>query len=331
MAINPTIKKEQPTKKPRFEAKSASEALQPQPPIDWIYKNLAGSGSVVLMHGEAGSKKTYCTYWMLACASVGMKFLQFETKKVKTLIIDEESGNTRLLRRLGEILRGALIDDPSNIDYISLEQLKLDNTSDVIDLMNFIQANGYQLILIDALSDVMDGDENSKEHVQPVFNNLRKIAEETGALIIMIHHSNKLGGYRGSSAIKGSVDLMLEVSSSNGSNIIKFKSQKERDIEQITFTAKAIWEDDKFYLQQLDFDDQVEMLSDAEQFVIEILEQSSELFINEIETKAKADNFTGESMRTAIKKLVKAGLIIRTNDGGRGKPAKYGLKDKNDG
>lgn len=318
-------------KKPRFEAKSASEALKPQPPIDWVYKNLAGSGSVVLMHGEAGSKKTYVTYYMLACASMGVPFLQFETKKVKTLIIDEESGNTRLLRRLGEILRGAMIEDPSNIDYISLEQLKLDNTSDVIDLINFISINEYEVILIDALSDVMDGDENSKEHVQPVFNNLRKIAEETGALIIMIHHSNKLGGYRGSSAIKGSVDLMLEITSNNGSDIIKFKSQKERDIEQITFTAKAIWEDDKFYLQPLNFDDQVNTLSDAEQYVIETLEQYGELFINEIEAKGKASDFTGASMRTAIKKLVKDGLIIRTNDGGRGKPAKYGITPKKDG
>jgi len=177
----------------------------------------------------------------------------------------------------------------------------------------------------------MDGDENSKEHVQPVFNNLRKIAEETGAVIMIIHHSNKLGGYRGSSAIKGSVDLMLEITSSNGSDIIKFKSQKERDIEQITFTAKAIWEDDKFYLQPLNFDDQVNILSDAEQYVIETLEQYGELFINEIEAKGKASDFTGASMRTAIKKLVKDRLIIRTNDGGRGKPAKYGITPKKDG
>ena len=312
-------------KKPRFEAKSASEALQPQPPIDWVYKNLAGSGSVILFHGEAGSKKTYATCYMLACASVGMKFLQFETKKVKCLIIDEESGNTRLLRRLGEILRGAMIEDPSNIDYISLEQVKLDNTSDVIDLLNFIKVHNYELILIDALADVMDGDENSKEHVQPVFNNLRKIAEETGAVIMIIHHSNKAGGYRGSSAIKGSVDLMLEVTSSNGSNIIKFTSQKERDIEKITFSAKAIWEDDKFYLQPLDFDDEIETLSETEHFVIDILQDIGELFINEIVDKGKRDNYTTEAMKMAIKLLTKKGLIKRTNTGGRGIAAKYGI------
>ena len=315
------------TKKPRFEASSASEALQPQPPIDWVYKNLAGSGSVILFHGEAGSKKTYATAYMLACASVGMKFLQFETKKVKCLIIDEESGNTRLLRRLGEILRGAMIEDPSNIDYISLEQVKLDNTTDVIDLLNFIKVHNYELILIDALADVMDGDENSKEHVQPVFNNLRKIAEETGAVVMVIHHSNKMGGYRGSSAIKGSVDLMLEITSSNGSNIIKFTSQKERDIERITFSAKAIWEDDKFYLQPLDLDDEIESLSDAERCVYRLLE-NGELFLKEIESKAMDKNFTSSAATMAINLLSKKGLIQRTNEGGRGKPAKYGINKK---
>lgn len=317
--------------RPRFVAKSANEALKPQPPIDWIIDGLMSTKSVVEIHGDGGSKKTYCLYYMLVCASKGIPFLQFKTKKSKCLILDEESGETRLLRRLEEILKGGMIEDISSLEYMSLKQVKLDNTADVIDLMNFIQVNQYDIIVIDALSDVMDGDENSKKDTQPVFNNLRKIAEETGALIIIIHHSNKIGGYRGSSAIKGSVDLMLEVVSNEGSPIIKFTSKKERDIERISFSAKASWQDKKFYLQQLDFDDQVNALSDAEQHVIETLEQYGELFINEIEAKGTASDFTGASMRTAIKKLVKDGLIIRTNEGGRGKQAKYGITPKKDG
>jgi hypothetical protein len=220
-----------------------------------------------------------------------------------------------------------MIEDPSNIDYISLEQVKLDNTSDVIDLLNFIKVHNYELILIDALADVMDGDENSKEHVQPVFNNLRKIAEETGAVVMIIHHSNKMGGYRGSSAIKGSVDLMIEITSSNGSNIIKFTSQKERDIERITFSAKAIWEDDKFYLQPLDLDDEIESLSEGEHLVYRLLEKH-DLFVKEIESKGNEQNFTAAGIATAINLLTKKGLIQRTNDGGRGKPAKYGIRRK---
>ena len=214
-------KKDETQKKPRFEAQSATKALEPQPPIDFIIDRLISRGSVNLFYGEAGSKKTYSLMYLAACCSVGKNFLNFSTKSAKVLIIDEESGNVRLLRRLGEVLRGALIEDPGNIFYMSLSRLKLDNQTDVIDLMNFITVNEYDLIVIDSLSDVMDGDENSKEDVQPVFNNLRLIADQTNTAIFMIHHPNKMGGYRGSSAIKGSVDLMIEVVSQDGSRDCK--------------------------------------------------------------------------------------------------------------
>ena len=316
--------------KPRYIVHDASEALQPQEPIEYLVEPIITKGSVNVFYGEAGSKKTYSLLSLTVCVGAGLDWLGFKTKISNILIIDEESGNKRLTRRLGETLRGALVYEPTNIKYVSLAGFKLDDTADCLLVMNLIEETNAELVLIDALSEIMDGDENAKKDVQPVFNNLRKIAEETNAAIILIHHSNKIGGYRGSSAIKGSVDLMLEIISSEGSQTIKFTSKKERDIERITFSAKAIWEDGKFYLQPLDFNDQVEELSDAEKFVIETLQKTGELFINEIVDKGKANNFTIESMKMAIKLLAKSGLIIRTNTGGRGIAAKYGINKKDE-
>lgn len=313
-----------PEVKPRFESRSASEALEPQPPIEFVVDSVVTRGSVNLFFGEAGSKKTYILLYLGACASVGKNFLNFTTTKSRVLIIDEESGNKRLLRRLGEVLRGALILDPSNIEFMTLYRLKLDKESDVIDLQNFIMAKGFEIVIIDALSDVMDGDENSKEYMQPVFNNLRLIADKTNAAIFIIHHPNKTGGYRGSSAIKGSVDLMIEVVSPEDSDLIKFSSKKERDIEKVSFMAKAVWVDDQFYLQALDFEDRVENMSDAQKFVVEILKEHGNLFIKEL--VGFDSDFTEKTITQAIKDLAKAGIITRINEGGRGKAAQYGLK-----
>ena len=329
MKIQQAIETPTPEKPPRFVAKSASDALKPQPPLEYVIDKIITKGSVNLFYGEAGSKKTYALLYASACCSVGKNFLNYKTKKSKVLIVDEESGDKRLLRRLGEILRGSLIDDPSNIDYISLERLKLDNLNDTMDLTDFINQNSYELIVIDALSEVMDGDENSKKDVQPVFDNLKQIVKHTDATIFLIHHPNKMGGYRGSSAIKGNVDLMVEVVSQDGNEIIKFSTMKERDIEKTSFMAKAIWEGDQFYLQPLGFEDQIETLSETEQYVIETIKESGELFINDIEVKGKKENFTASGIRQAIKNLVKNNLIVRTNPGGRGKPAKYGITPRN--
>ena len=88
-----------------------------------------------------------------------------------------------------------------------------DQTSDTILLEALIAETEAGLVIIDSLSSVMDGDENSKQDTQPVFTNLRHVAELTGAAIIVIHHSNRAGGYRGSSAIKGALEAMVQVNS----------------------------------------------------------------------------------------------------------------------
>ena len=95
----------------------------------------------------------------------------------------------------------------------------------------------------------MSGDENSKQDTQPVFNHLRKIAEDTSAAIVIVHHANKTGGYRGSSAIKGAVDTMVQVCSESGKNTINFKSEKTRDDLPSEFGAVATWQNDTFTLR----------------------------------------------------------------------------------
>lgn len=317
---------EYPEDKPRFEIINAAIALQPQPPIEFVIDNLITRGSVNVFYGEAGSKKTYALLYMAACCSVGKDFLRFTTKPRKVLFIDEESGSRRLLMRLGEVLRGALIENTQNIFYMTLNRLRLDNNKDVLELLNSIKTGGFDMVIIDALSDVMDGDENSKQDVQPVFNNLRLIADQTNAAIFIIHHPNKTGGYRGSSAIKGSVDLMIEVVSSDGSDIIKFSSKKERDIEKINFMAKTVWVDDQFYLQPLDLEDQIERMPDAQKFVIAAL-KGKQLFIKDILDMGNSDGQTEGTIRQAIKDLANLNTIYRTNDGGQGKPAQYAIRE----
>jgi hypothetical protein len=65
------------------------------------------------------------------------------------------------------------------------------------------------------------------------------MAEETQAAIIVIHHTNKSNGYRGSTAIKGAVDLMLQVEHDKSTDILKFETVKARDTEPLNFAARA--------------------------------------------------------------------------------------------
>jgi hypothetical protein len=186
-----------------------------------------------------------------------------------------------------------------------------------------IQDRKAGLTIIDALADVMDGDENSKQDTQPVFTNLRRIAEKTNTAIIVIHHSNKSGGYRGSSAIKGALDLMVKIESENDSNWVYFKSEKTRDAEGVKLAGVATWTEDQFYMSAADGSEKMQIKPKSQQFVIDYLSNNGESNVSDITDHA--DICSPESARRAIYTLANEKIIKRMNAGGQGKEAIYAI------
>jgi len=168
----------------------------------------------------------------------------------------------------------------------------------------------------------MDGDENSKKDVQPVFNKLRTIAENTGAAIVIIHHSNKQGGYRGSSAIKGNIEAMIQVEYQEKSKQITFTSEKNRDGKKIEFAAIPHWEEDKFYLTPAKVEKE-EYYSKAERFVLSYLKENGASPIPNI--MAAADICSPQSARQAVYSLTGKKKIYRVDSREKGSTATYGL------
>lgn len=321
--------------RPRWTVKTAADALAPQPPIEYIINNLITAGSVNIFYGEPGSKKTYAMIALAVCVASGLPWIDFGVKPREVLIIDEESGERRLLRRLGEALRGEELGPETRVSFVSLAGFKLDIPNDTELLRTLIESEGAGLVVIDALADIMNGDENSKQDTQPIFTALRKIAEETNAAIIVIHHSNKAGGYRGSTAIKGAVDLMVQVESENGKNVITFRSEKARDELPQEWSAVATWikdeeHGDRFILRPCENERSVHY-SKAESYVLRYLEEHGASEKPAI--MGAADTCSPKSAQLAVYSLTSKGKICRTNpaERGRGVSAVYDLVRGDDG
>jgi DNA-binding MarR family transcriptional regulator len=184
-------------------------------------------------------------------------------------------------------------------------------------------------VIVDALADIMPGaDENAVKDVQPVFMNLRRVAEATQAAIIMIHHSNKQNGYRGSTAIKGAVDLMLMVESKPESRYITFTAEKARDIEPKVFTAMATWqtEAEQFYLTSSELKAK-QHLNKGQRYVLRYLLEHGNSALDDM--TADADICQPRTARDAAYNLIDSGHVARTNSGtGRGKKAEIDLTPK---
>lgn len=111
--------------------------------------------------------------------------------------------------RLGDVMRGH--DAPAELPlaYTCLEGFNFGDEADAQRLSRIIEEVGAQLVIIDALVDVMLGrDENLVKDVQPVLYNLRKVAQDRQCAIVLIHHANRGGSYRCSSALKGAVKFV---------------------------------------------------------------------------------------------------------------------------
>ncbi len=229
--------------KPRFNVLSAGDALQPQPPIQEVVEHLLAEASLNIFFGEPGCKKTWALLDMAVCVAMAKDWLGLKTTQSPVLIIDEDNGERRILRRMGSILRGHNADANTPVYCISFAGFDFGKDEDAEYLKHFINVLDFRLVIIDVLASVMPGrDENSVKDTQPVLLRLRRVAQETGAAIVLIHHSNKTGGYRGSTSIKGALETMILVESKQGEDSITFKAEKTRDDATVNFGANIHFE-----------------------------------------------------------------------------------------
>lgn len=311
---------------------TASDALAGTVPIDWQIDGLLPVGSMALMFGQPGSKKTYSALDLAVCTALGTDWCGFHVKPGAVLVIDEESGPRRLLRRMGEVLRGHMADAGTPLFATSLESFNFwthSGKNGAAELESQIRTTGARLVIIDALADVMlGGDENLVKDAQRVFHALRQVAERTGACIILIHHTIKNGnGYRGSSAILGALDLAIDVVSEPNETVIRFKTTKARDTEPQQWGAEAHWMPDSFWLTGATVSTSTakRIYTKAERYVLEYL-------IAHGNTAALFDIMNNAAVcspgtaKNAVYKLASEKMLYRSDSGNTGTPAIYTLE-----
>ena len=312
----------------RIVIRDAAYYLSERPAIEYVVEKLIAEGSVNVWFGQWGAKKTWAAIDLAVCVASGKQWLGMATEPCNVLIIDEESGDTRLANRIRDTMRGELgqlANESVPIKSVSLAQFNLLKRPDDADLLaRLVLELDAKLVIIDALADVMlGGDENAVKDTQPVFANLRFIAELTGAAFIVIHHANKLGGYRGSTAIAGAIDTLLSVESKQDNSLITFKTEKMRDGEPLHFACEANWTDEGFYLTQSEATEKA-FLSKSQQFALDFFTEKGDGTVNQLSDYA-GELYTRGTLVKAVQYLINEKLLERKDDGKRGAEATYGI------
>jgi hypothetical protein len=259
--------------------------------------------------------KTFTTFDIGAAIATGREWLGFTTQRGAALIIDEENGGAVDRRRIGMTLRGWNAGAETPIYCASLPRLnfKLRPTCDL--LRNFITANDVVFVAIDSWIDVLavaGANENDSSETQAIAMNLRDIAEDTRAALLLLHHENRAGSYRGSSSLPGVVDTMLRLKRSG--DTLNFHVEYTRQFEApADFSALANFTPDTFKLSPTAVVTDKPHYSKSQDFVLRFLREHGPSPVRSI--MLGADTCTAEGAKRAIYSLANMGKVSRTNPG----------------
>jgi len=190
------------------------------------------------------------------------------TKPLKVLYMDNENGDILLSSRLDRmtmynrdlananirlIQSGGVLKEDGTIEYLSNDRFgRIDeNTDSIADpIIAITRATGFipDVIFIDPLVDAMSGNENDTEDMSNFVRDIRKLIKNTGATVIINHHTKKdstgnLYDARGSSVLAGALDIAVELRA------------EQKDKEEDEFESPLETEEDKNITKSIEDDD----------------------------------------------------------------------------
>ncbi len=223
----PVIELEDATEK-EFDIQDSDEWSEEDDITPEIMSGVLAEGSLCMIYGPPNSGKSFLAVHMALCLAAGEPFLGRDVHNpgIKTLYMATESQNNIRTR-----IRKAKQNNPTwkcnhRLHFwggdIDLSTAKSPDTERLITL---IKERHIRALVLDTWNHTYPGvaDENSMANMMGPIAALKRIVEETGATLIIVHHSAKSGvesGPRGSSAIHGAFDTILLVHDPRGTKKI---------------------------------------------------------------------------------------------------------------
>jgi KaiC/GvpD/RAD55 family RecA-like ATPase len=175
------------------------------PPVPWIVEGLVARGMVTMIHGAPGLGKSMLALALASAVVRGVPFMNNPTSKGRVLYIDAENGEGEAHRRIRGL--GITVDSAANLDY--REAVGVDLIPDEIELRNAAADSQPLMIIVDSLATLNRSDENESRDMTSTLQVLWRLAHETDAGVVVLHHDRKdKTAMRGSSAIEAVVQII---------------------------------------------------------------------------------------------------------------------------
>lgn len=130
-------------------------------------------------------------------------------------MLDDEAKTHRLIRTMAEFKHGPYSEITS-----SEENIFTGHTETEFEDMD--REHGFDVVIFDTLSRLSRADQNDNTAMEGVFRNIRLIAEQTGAAVVLLHHNSKASDnndgtdWRGAMSQIGALDSWIQLSKAKG-------------------------------------------------------------------------------------------------------------------
>jgi archaellum biogenesis ATPase FlaH len=180
---------------------------KPPEPIPWRVHGVVADGTLTIVSGESGAGKSWLAQALCTGVARGHTVAGLLCEKGTALYIDAEMGPRMFV---DQRLRPTGV-KTAEFAYIDAMGLDISRPGDLAWIRGEIERTGANLVVIDSLCRLTPSkSENDSDDMAPAVSALAKLARDTNAAIVLVHHkgdSEKF--FRGSTAIKDQADALV--------------------------------------------------------------------------------------------------------------------------
>lgn len=207
--------------------------LEARPAPQWLIHRFLTIGGTSVLTAKHASFKSFFALDMALAVATGTPWQGFEVATGRVVYVAAE-GASGLTKRARAWQRRHKSDFKGNLLVLDAP-LKVHEEGTRAAFIAQIVALQPVLIVLDTLARCAVGlDENSSGDMGIFADAIGDLAKATGAHVMVVHHNNKTGEYRGSTALPAAVDTHLSLERSNDakSNACTLRTEKQKDFEE---------------------------------------------------------------------------------------------------
>ena len=190
--------------------------IEKLPDPEWLIADVLMKGSLALLYGEPGIRKSFLALDMTGCVATGRHWAGHPTNRGRVLyVMAEGPGDIGLRVRAWRVANEVEAVDDADF-LLGPVNLQANSTgADVPALLNQLVDTGdaYDFVIFDTLARSMAGaDENSARDMGLVVEACDVIRHHLGATVLLVHHTTKdARRERGSGSLIGAVDTAMKL------------------------------------------------------------------------------------------------------------------------